>query len=254
MKFFILGCQRSGTTLMRLVMDSHPDIKCFSEPESYQALENGYESDYTTGFHVPIWTELFYEYDSIKSHLELGSHQRCRMEHMHHELLAKQVSGWPIVFMYRNIYDVYSSMKNLNGFIQKEVIEKIEAWKDDPNRCFSKYDVDLSNPVLCAAQYFDYKNSSCEILRTFGCDVLPVSYDNFVHSPERHTKAICYWIGIPFHQDMLRHHEVEHSGVSKNGITMGNTDARRPIDTNSHHKDDLSQSELSILQRYDPWH
>lgn len=240
---------------MRLVMDSHPDITCLSEPESYQALENGHDSTGSIGFQVPIWTELFYEYDSIKSHLELGSHQRCRMEHMHHEFLGRQVSGWPIIFMYRNIYDVYSSMKNLDGFVQKEIIEKLEVWKDDPNRSsFKKYNFDLRNPTRCAAQYFDYKNSSREVLGALGCDVLSVSYDNFVSSPERYIKGICHWLGISFHKDMLRHHEIDHSGVSKNGITMGNTNARRPIDTNSRVKNDLSKEEISILQEYDPWH
>jgi Sulfotransferase family len=37
-RFFILGCQRTGTTLMRLVLESHPDVFCYDELKSYAVL------------------------------------------------------------------------------------------------------------------------------------------------------------------------------------------------------------------------
>ncbi|MBF0635142.1 MAG: sulfotransferase, partial [Nitrospinae bacterium] len=30
-RFFISGCQRSGTTMLRLALESHPDVHCFDE-------------------------------------------------------------------------------------------------------------------------------------------------------------------------------------------------------------------------------
>jgi hypothetical protein len=233
-------------------MDSHPELTCLSEPESYRALENGFECDSMIGFQVPILTELFWEYESVKKRLELGSHRRCRIDNLHSELLAKEVSGFPVIFMYRNIYDVYSSMKKLPGFLKSEVVDKIKTWKEDPNRSF-RYNIDERNLALCAAQFFDYKNKTAEVLRILGADILSVSYDNFVHNPEIYTKVICKWLGINWHPDLLNHYNLEHSGVSKNGITMGNTDARRPIDVNSYNKRDLSKEEIKTLQEYDPW-
>ncbi len=38
--FFILGCQRTGTTLMRLILESHSMVKCFDEPQCYEILKN----------------------------------------------------------------------------------------------------------------------------------------------------------------------------------------------------------------------
>jgi hypothetical protein len=38
-RFFILGCQRSGTTLLRLILESHPDIFCYDEIKAYAVLQ-----------------------------------------------------------------------------------------------------------------------------------------------------------------------------------------------------------------------
>lgn len=37
-RFFITGCQRSGTTLLRLILEGHQDIRCFDETRSYGVL------------------------------------------------------------------------------------------------------------------------------------------------------------------------------------------------------------------------
>lgn len=36
--FYIIGCQRSGTTLMRLILDSHPQVSCVDESSAYDLL------------------------------------------------------------------------------------------------------------------------------------------------------------------------------------------------------------------------
>lgn len=37
-RFFISGCQRSGTTMLRLILESHPFIQCFDEVAGYDIL------------------------------------------------------------------------------------------------------------------------------------------------------------------------------------------------------------------------
>src|SRR3989442_1785108 len=64
-RFFILGCQRTGTTLMRLVLECHSKILCFGEVRGYQALTNNERTipsgKQIVGFKIPRWTEQFGE-------------------------------------------------------------------------------------------------------------------------------------------------------------------------------------------------
>ena len=59
--FFIAGCQRSGTTLMRLILECHDQVSCFDELRSYGALaERPLLQDLAgrkVGFKIPRWTE-----------------------------------------------------------------------------------------------------------------------------------------------------------------------------------------------------
>src|SRR5437016_4600645 len=62
-RFYILGCQRTGTTLMRLVLECHSKILCFGEVRGYQALANNERTipygKEIVGFKIPRWTEQF---------------------------------------------------------------------------------------------------------------------------------------------------------------------------------------------------
>ena len=55
--FLIVGCQRSGTTLLRLALGVHPEIECHDESSSYDLLLAG-ETPPGSGFKVPRWTDL----------------------------------------------------------------------------------------------------------------------------------------------------------------------------------------------------
>jgi len=77
---FIIGCQRSGTTMMRLVLETHPELVCYEEPTSYNywadrsLLENEIVTKSKEGkrvfvFKTPCLTEQFNNTDGIAKEL-----------------------------------------------------------------------------------------------------------------------------------------------------------------------------------------
>jgi hypothetical protein len=58
---FITGCQRSGTTMLRLVLECHSGIFCFDEPQSYRVLtspeHDGPAATDLVGFKIPRLAE-----------------------------------------------------------------------------------------------------------------------------------------------------------------------------------------------------
>ena len=102
-RFFITGCQRSGTTLLRLILGSHSKIYCYDEYFAYARLRDGNapeaEGCEWVGFKIPRWSEQL-------SDPVLGDEG--------HEVVAKNFyEGEPIFFLIRDVRDVVASMASL---------------------------------------------------------------------------------------------------------------------------------------------
>ena len=104
-RFFIAGCQRSGTTLMRLILECHPDIFCFDETEAYKALLQSPSQQPAgkslIGFKVPRYTEQFAEPLARDFGLE--------------ETAINLYHSDPILFMLRDVRDTVASMMRLKA-------------------------------------------------------------------------------------------------------------------------------------------
>src|SRR5260221_4692090 len=102
-RFFIAGCQRSVTTLVRLVLECHPDIFCLDEDTSYPALQHGEcpkpRGERLTAFKVPRWAEQFGE--------------PLAADYGQTETAVNFYRGEPIVYLVRDVRDVIASMRKL---------------------------------------------------------------------------------------------------------------------------------------------
>lgn len=236
---FILGCQRSGTTLLRFLLASHPDVCCIDEKLAYPVLAGrkplpddiaNEAADKLPVFKIPRYAEQL-QLDDIRDEVYGTSRQFYE--------------GQPAVFMLRDPRDVVSSMCTLAA-------SREQTWIDAYGRSLVEhrikhrpgfaegYATELDElgrrdwpPHLLAAMYWRVKNDAAPRYFEEGLPLLLVSYEALVSDPEPQLRRICTHLGIPWTTTMLAHHDTEHSQLEASGLAIGGSDPKRPIDRNS---------------------
>jgi len=263
-RFFILGCQRSGTNLIRLILDSHPNAWVFGEPTAHWLLDNNFLDNVDKaverwcskihneenkseimrqveilkrkkiryfGYTTPGWSELFLEYDCIKS----------KLEHIP-----------KIVFMLRNPFDVISSIIKLKDFA-RTTITTMELWLTDKNRKFKdRYSYLLHRDdelwkVRWFSVYWNYKTQSyLEMFQNSHYNILGVKYEDLCYDPKNTIEKVCGFLELPWNDDLLRHEEKVHFETINN-ITNGGTPTNKGIFKSSLNKNQLNDREKGVI-------
>jgi len=254
--FFILGCQRSGTTLLRLVLDSHPQVLCFDELESYAVLKSYSQLGRSAlpgvpqrvGFKIPRWTEQFMD----PEFRDEGQPETCRNFYRREKIL----------FLVRDVRDVVVSMKKLKVGSAGTWLEfwppRILLCKLVRNPYFQqRYRRELAilsetedSMTAIAALYWTYKTRAIFDYLETGFPVLPLFYDDLVREPRRTLGAVCAHLEIDWDERMLAHHELEHRELLPDGSTVGGTDPKARISTRAVNQWEgtLTAQELAIIE------
>ncbi len=229
-RFFILGCQRTGTTLMRLVLESHPDLYCYDELRSYAVLQKSVAAEFPpsahVGFKIPRWTEQL----ACPVLWDEGPEGPCENFYR----------GETIVFLLRDVRDTVASMFKLKSgnanWCEIWVPQIIEAKLARDATFRARYSAELEMVENChnrlvglAALYWKYKTDAFFLYREKAFPVLPVCYEQLVTHPRPILHAVCAHLGMAFHENLLRHNEFRHAELFGSGLTLGDTDPRRPI-------------------------
>lgn len=215
--FFIVGSQRSGTTLLGLILDSHPRVLVVDEPESYDRLLSGYLSEVQgsyIGFKVPTWTH---------KHAYLN----CRYPNARFLFVQRDVRAIA--------YSMISLKRNGRNWVElygAEDLERTLSVLQDRSYAlcaesiylpsFERMDW-LSVAMVCA----HVKNRLVREYVASGRPHLTVIYEDMVQFPRKSLKNILAFLEIEWCESVLNHHDV-HSGVA-----IGDTESSRRIDLNS---------------------
>lgn len=257
--FFIAGCQRSGTTLLRLILESHDQVHCYDERTSYGILTRQHDATpwaqmALVGFKIPRFTEQFdeqfprdYGLTDVEEENPLPFYRRQKT-----------------LFIVRDPVDVVASMlrwKDSDGvsWLWKWAAPIMEAKhaRDLPWRVqFGPMaDNAASHPIpaaeaLLGAVYWTYKNEALLRYVKKRYPILPIRYESLVAYPTTVVARICKFLGIDLQQSMVAHSEAEHGELDERGLAVGNTDPKRSIDPHSvgAWRDVLTEEQAALIR------
>ena len=226
---FVVGSQRSGTTLLGLILDSHPDIKMHEEEDSYALLKikGGQNVKLIEGFKIPVWTSRY-------------------------RFLKKAFPHSKVVYLRRDLRSIVSSMLRLKSGSLSCVSRY--GWREIERSISFVSDLRTRNFFLKTYSACRHKNDEvtaaalCAYLKMYlleeyfkiGLNVLECWYEDLVIQPENETRHIFEFLGLKWSPEVLHHHE-KHEGIA-----IGGTRKNRPIDVASTMK---WQSQLTEIEK-----
>ena len=259
----VVGCQRSGTTLLRLILECHSDVICYEEPTSYdywadpellknEIIKRNAEGKQVFVFKTPCLTEQFNNEDGIAKELRYSKFP-----------FKFSYDGQLLLYLVRDPRDVCISLKNLK--LTSSGNDWIDIWTNYIDNLYpriipdfaTKYAKDLQiieragdySFSAKAALYWKIKTAPFFEYDALGYKLLLVLYEDLITSPQRNIEEICKFLNIKFMDVLLQHHTKSHSYTNSDGITVGNTNVFRPIDQDyiRLYKNKMSLEEQKII-------
>ncbi|MCB2181367.1 MAG: sulfotransferase [Desulfobulbaceae bacterium] len=248
---FIVGYGRSGTTLLRSVLEQHSAVRLINEPELIFALRNaGYR------------TEDLVAPEKLRTLvLQLSKIGLCK-NHLHSlpaEIVNSTCSATPLSF--REIYEkllpvpsvnVVWGEKSLNNiFFVQEILDMypgarfVEIVRDPRSVCLSYLVKRKKADSESSIRWFKCLGFTAEHLllwrewiragqsakkQTGDSRWLTVSYECFLNDPRSTLDSICNLVGISFEPSMLDHEQRGNDQVFSSRGAFAHQNIKRPFD------------------------
>jgi hypothetical protein len=249
----ITGCQRSGTTLLHLVLDSHPAIHSTDEADYWQSERR--IDDYLADAALPA---------NVAFKLP---QEACRLAD-----LAASYPSLRVLWCLRDPRDVVASMIAL---VLKHGAPAPLVWACHPNG--APLEIASAIPVLpdsararlaplleryaaidatahdartreqaifTGALCWRVKNELLKLYRHQALPLHEIRYEELVTAPRPTLETVLSALGLPWSDDVLRHHQLH------NGMLIGGTNAARAIDQTKvgRWRTDFSTDELARIR------
>lgn len=232
-QFFIIGCQRSGTTLLELILDSHPNIQVIGESTVYSSYKNIDKLNKIVGYKAPYWT---YKNDFFKE-----TYPKAKYLFVFRDVKSIVLSMLSLKLTNNKIWaeaywsqETERSINSISTFfirnILKEEFKKIK---------YKNLILQTTFCVLCKVYLFDeYKKINLNIKR--------INYLDIVKNTKKTIQEALSFLSLKWHDNILKHHLLHEGSFS------GKTDPKRSIDENSLDlwKERFSREEINEIDNY----
>ena len=257
-KFLIIGCQRSGTTMLRLILESHSEIACRDEPKCYEILsdpallQNSLEQEQGkkwVGFKIPRFSE---QLDNIQIY-DFGTPNVP-------EPFPNFYKNNPIIFIVRDVRDVVCSMRELIAdgipWMKRWGIPVVKYYIENSSEFQKRFHSDISilkklnfSEFATGAFFWKYKNDAYFRYSKLNFPLIKNRYEDFVKNPRPFLESIMNFLGLEWEDSLLKHHTLEHSETDENRFTIGNTDSNRPISSFhvGRYKEELTNEQIEDI-------
>ncbi|HVC69147.1 MAG TPA: sulfotransferase [Acidimicrobiales bacterium] len=191
---FVVGCPRSGTTLLRVILDSHPSISCGPESRFLWGMKGIEERNWSTlsgfGLSLDEW------HANVRSLFE-AFHRRYA-EHQHKARWADKSPDYALMLDY--IDTLYPDA--LIVHIVRDPRDVIDAWR----RFYGPKSV-----VRAARSWVRYVRSAHEFAADHGQNrVIELRYEDLVSDPEKTLRTLFGFLGEPWDDGVLHFADRPH--------------------------------------------
>jgi len=191
---FVVGCQRSGTTLLRLILDSHPNISCGPETRFLADLEHVTGSSWERlsqyGFTKRYWlTQIAIMFDAIKSdyarqHGKSRWADKTPLYALSLDFIGQLFPTCQVVHVIRDGRDVVASHRDRWGYLS--ALKAVSKWPRYVRAART------ASTALSPGRY------------------LEVRYEELVGEPEKTLRELLTFLDEPWHPSVLEHDRRPH--------------------------------------------
>lgn len=259
---FMVGEQRSGSNLLRLILNESSNIAAPHPPHILQRMMPL----------LPIYGDL----NNNKAFTKLID-DTCRLVELNpvpwdkvklnRKEVLKRCSERSLVAVYGVIMDIYAEANNATAWMCKSMqniqyAEEINHHFDAPKYIYlyrDPRDVTLSftkavigdkHPYFIAKQWNKLQELCIEQMTKSGSGtVFPISYEKLLDNPEEIVKQLCEFLNIEFSPNMLDFHTSKEAERSAKSSSLWEN-LSQPIKSNNSRKflNELTTEEIQIIE------
>jgi len=253
--FFILGRGRSGTSLLRSLLNEHPQLfvprECFFMMNLYSAYKN--VKDWTPkkrlAYYNDIWTDsrinINWSFDKklLKKDILESPDQDfvglSKLVYIHHlrnvgkdstELIGDKN---PIHSLFTNeLSELFKNSKFI--YLSRDHRDNILSFKN--------VKFDFNHPAILAQRWKSYNSNILSVYERHGSNFLWVKYEDLISSPETSLREICDFLGVGYSGKMMEFYK-------RKEITRSwHVNLNQPIDAKNLNKweNEMSPKDLTI--------